>query len=132
MSSFLGRGWAFPPKLSNSDRQVALVTDDTDIRQAIQIIVMTVPGERVMHPDFGCRIHELVFAPANDQTAAVAERYVREAIERWEPRINVRAIHIDPQPGADGHLAIEVKYEIKGTHDVRNLVYPFYLLPRGE
>lgn len=132
MSHFLGRGWAFPPKLSNSDRQIALVSDDTDIRQAIRIIVMTVPGERVMHPDFGCRIHELVFAPANNQTATTAERYVRDAIERWEPRVEVRAVNIDPNPGADGHLMIDVQYLIKGTHDVRSLVYPFYLVPRGE
>jgi hypothetical protein len=128
MSSILGRGLSFPIRLSDRDR-LAMVQDDADIRQAIRIIIFTVPGERVMHPDFGCRIHELIFHPANDQTAATAERYVREALERWEPRIEVMEVIVTPGAYELGELLIDLSYRTKDRFDTRNLVYPFYLLP---
>jgi hypothetical protein len=128
MSDFVGRGWSFPPRLNDRNR-MSVVAYDADIRQAIYIIIMTVPGERVMRPDFGCLIHELIFAPANDQTAAVAERYVREAITRWEPRIVLQELKVTPGGGARPELLIDIKYQIKGQHDVRSLVFPYYLTP---
>jgi phage baseplate assembly protein W len=127
-NSIVGRGWAFPPRLDDRDR-MALSQDDADIRQAIYIILMTALGERVMRPEFGCRIHELIFDPANDETAATAERYVSEALARWEPRIRVERITATPSPGQYGHLEIEIEYEIKSRHDKRSLVFPFYLIP---
>jgi phage baseplate assembly protein W len=128
MSGFLGRGWAFPPHLNDRDR-ISMVEADTDIKQAIYIILNTAPGERVMHPDFGCNIHEVIFWPANDQTAALIERYVTEALTRWEPRI--RLIEVRAVPGATevGQMLINIVYEIKQTHDKRSMVYPFYLIP---
>lgn len=128
MSIFLGRGWAFPPQLSDRDR-MSMVQDDADIRQAIYIIVNTHPGERVMRPEFGCEIHALIFSPANDQTAAMAERYVREALARWEPRITVQEVRATPGGTQYGELVIEIVYEIKASHDRRSLVYPYYLMP---
>lgn len=128
MSSVLGRGVSFPLRLSDRDR-LAMVQDDADIRQAIRIIIFTVPGERVMHPEFGCRIHELIFHPANDQTAATAERYVREALEQWEPRIEVMDVRVTPGAYELGELLIELSYRAKDRYDERNLVYPFYLIP---
>ena len=128
MSTYSGRGWAFPPKLNDRDR-MSMAQDDADIRQAIYIIINTHPGERVMRPDFGCEIHSLIFAPANDQTAVLAERYVKEALGRWEPRITVDAVRVTPGGTENGELYIEVIYEIKATHDRRSMVYPYYLLP---
>jgi Bacteriophage baseplate protein W len=128
MSTYSGRGWAFPPKLSDRDR-MSMAQDDADIRQAIYIIINTHPGERVMRPDFGCEIHSLIFSPANDQTAVLAERYVKEALGRWEPRITVDAVRVTPGGTENGELFIEVVYEIKATHDRRSMVYPYYLLP---
>jgi uncharacterized protein len=128
MSSFLGRGWAFPPHLNDRDR-VSMVDADTDIKQAIYIILNTAPGERVMHPDFGCNIHDLIFWPANDQTAAIIERYVTEALTRWEPRIRLHEVSAVPGAGDFGQMLINIVYEIKQTHDKRSMVYPFYLTP---
>lgn len=136
MSGFLGRGWSFPPHLNDRNR-VSLVDADTDIKQAIYIILHTAPGERVMHPDFGCPIHELIFWPANDQTAAIIERYVTEALTRWEPRIRLHEVRAIPgtddprETGVDydGKMLINIVYEIKQTHDKRSMVYPFYLTP---
>lgn len=127
-NSIVGRGWAFPPHLDDRDR-VALAQDDADIRQAIYIILMTAPGERVMHPDFGCLIHELIFSPVNDETAATAERYVQEALGRWEPRIRLERVTATPSNDQYGQLDIEIEYEIKSKHDKRSLVVPFYMIP---
>lgn len=129
--SHIGRGLSFPLRLSDRDR-LSMVQDDTDIRQAIQIIIMTIPGERVMRPDFGCQIHELIFHPANWQTAQVAERYVREAIEMWEPRITLNTVLVTPSNDEYGALIIEIDYQIKGQPDKRSLVYPFYLVPQED
>ena len=126
--SITGRGWAFPPKLSDRDR-ISMVQDDADIQRSIFIIIGTVPGERVMRPDFGCEIHSLIFWPANEQTAAVAERYVKEALGRWEPRIRLQHVKAHAGNPEIGELMIDIIYQLKDQHDVRSLVYPFYLLP---
>lgn len=124
----IGRGWAFPPQIDNRG-QIALTAGDTEIQQAIHIILSTSLGERVMRPDFGCRIHELIFAPNNIGTCAAAERYVREALGRWEPRIALTKVKAEPSADHTGTLMIEVSYVVKATQDPRSLVFPFYLLP---
>lgn len=131
MSGIVGKGWAFPPKIGERD-MMRMAEDDTDIRQAIRIILGTAPGERVMRPDFGCRIHELIFWPANQDTADIAERYVREALLRWEPRIRLVAVTVTPGGAQYGQLTVEIEYEIKTRNDKHNMVYPFYLTPQAE
>lgn len=134
-NEIVGRGWAFPPKIGAHG--VALTTERNEIDQAIRIILTTQIGQRVMRPEFGSRLHELVFEPNNSHTAARARRYIEEALERWEPRINLKEIRVNPAytvPGSNdsGHqLMVEINYEVKTTHDERSLVYPFYLIP-GE
>ena len=129
MDDFIGKRLAFPFQLGDRN-QISLVSGDLAIRQSIYIIVYTVPGERVMRPDFGCEIHSLVFDPLNEDTAVVAERYVRDALLRWEPRINLQAVNITPGNIDMGELWIEVSYQIKGQYDPRSLVFPYYLVPR--
>jgi uncharacterized protein len=124
----IGRGWAYPPQLNDRNR-ISTVTDDLEIRQALYIIINTYPGERIMRPEFGCYIQDLVFMPANQQTAVVAERYVREAVTRWEPRIELREVKVTPGNHERGELVIELEYQIKQENDVRSMVYPYYLVP---
>ena len=131
MVDITGRGWAFPPRLNDRNR-MSTVGDDADIKRSIYLIINTVPGERVMRHDFGCEIHSLIFWPANDQTAALAERYVRQALGRWEPRIILRRVAVTPGATELGELVIEIDYEIKGQYDPRSLVFPYYLLPGTE
>jgi phage baseplate assembly protein W len=123
----IGRGLAFPLQLDNRGG-VALTSADNEIQQAITIILSTAPGERVMRQDFGCRIHEYIFAPANAVTASAVEQEVRIALDRWEPRITVLDVEVTPSAGATGLLMIAIKYEVKSTNDQRSLVYPFYLM----
>ncbi len=129
MDDFVGSRLAFPFQLGDRN-QIALVSGDLAIRQSIYIIVLTIPGERVMHPDFGCEIHSLVFDPVNDETAVVAERYVRDALLRWEPRINVQEVKVTPGDTELGEMSIAVSYQIKGQYEPRSLVFPYYLVPR--
>lgn len=128
-SSYLGRSIAFPPHLSDRNH-FALADGDAAVRQSIHLIIQTVPGERVMRPDFGCEIHSLIFAPANIETAVIAERYVYEALERWESRIELVDVNVTPGSASLGELFIEIAYRHRGQPDVRNLVYPYYLNPQ--
>lgn len=128
MKNVIGKRVGFPFRLSDRNR-ISLVGDDTAIRQSIFLIIHTVPGERVMRPTFGCEIHELIFAPANDETIILAERYVREALTRWEPRIILDNVQVGVGNATYGELIINITYRLKGDHDRRNLVYPYYLNP---
>ena len=86
VDDFIGRGWAFPPRI-DAQGGVALTSELSEIDQAIGIILTTSLGQRVMRPSFGSRLHELVFAPNNAETSARAQRFVEQALGRWEPRI---------------------------------------------
>jgi len=124
----VGTGWAFPPKIGPQGG-VALARSFNEIEQAIKIVLLTPPGQRVMRPEFGCRIHELIFAPMNRETFAQAVRYVEDALEMWEPRINVIDVAVNPDENQHGRLFIDIQYELRATSDKRSLVFPFYLIP---
>lgn len=108
---------------------MAVTNERTELDQAIRIILMTTPGQRVMRPTFGCRLHELVFAPNNRTTAAQARRYVEEALGMWEPRIDVMSVEVHPDSDRHHIMVIEIQYRVKASHDTRSLVHPFYLIP---
>jgi len=129
----IGKGWKFPVVVSGGGG-IALSSQYAEIDEAIALVLETSPGERVMRPDFGCRIHELAFAPMNESTLGLAQQYVMEALGWWEPRIEVNEVEpvqelSDPQLG---RLVVNIKYTVRGTHDERSLVYPFYLIRDEE
>jgi phage baseplate assembly protein W len=128
---YLGRGLAFPLRV-NARGEVALVEAEDDIAQAIQIILGTIPGERVMRPDFGCRVNEILFEPRDVATASLVQKYVTQALNRWEPRIRVLSVDVYTQESLDGAIYVEISYLIKATHDRRSIVYPFFLVGEEE
>ena len=128
---YIGQGLAFPLQV-NPRGEIAIASGDHDIEQSIHVILGTMLGERVMRPEFGCRIHELVFAPHNAATEGLAELYVKEALTRWEPRIEVTDVETATDPVHDGALLIEVKYRVRDTYHERSIVYPFYLSGEQE
>ena len=85
-----------------------------------------------MRPEFGCRVHEHVFAPANAATAGAISADVRSSLEQWEPRIDVGDVLVSYDDTEPGTLYIDVGYQIRGFNDPRNLVFPFYLIPDDE
>jgi phage baseplate assembly protein W len=123
---FLGKGLRFPVSV-NLNGGVSSSALDENVRQSIFIILGTAPGERIMRPDFGCRIHDLMFAPNNDITAARAEVYCEEAIYKYEPRVEKISCIANANPDQPNRLDIRIEYVIAGKHEKRNLVYPFYL-----
>jgi hypothetical protein len=124
----VGSGWVFPPKI-DAQGGLALTNEISELEQSMIIILTTSPGQRVMRSTFGCRLHELVFAPNNNQTAARARRFVEDALRMWEPRVSVVEVDARPDPDNAASLLITIQYEVKATHDRRSLVHPFYLLP---
>ncbi len=124
----LGTGWAFPPKIDGRGG-MSMARHEKDIEQSILIILRTAKGERRMRPNFGCDVHNLVFAPNSATTWGLASHYVQEALGWWEPRIEVMEVDTRPDPDDPAKLVITIQYRIKATNDARNIVYPFYLVP---
>lgn len=128
---FVGAGWSFPLG-TDATGSIALVTHDREIEQAIGLILGTAVGERPMRPEFGCRIHDHVFNTATSATAGQIAYDVRQALDRWEPRIEVLDVGISFDAIAAGVLSIEIRYTLRGMNDPRNLVYPFYVIPATD
>src|ERR671931_2513058 len=127
-SDFLGLGWNFPISLDDDSGQVELAPDGEEgIRQSIWMILGTSPGERVMRPDFGCGIHDMVFGVNNAATASAVAGAVREALAVWEPRIDVLDVYALPDASRPNLLLVEINYQVRSTNSRFNLVYPFYL-----
>jgi len=128
---FIGAGLAFPLH-TDATGGVALVSRDRELQESIGIILGTAFGERPMRPQFGCGIHEYVFAPANDATASRLGHEVREALDRWEPRIDVGDVVVSLDPDDRTTFYIDIRYSIRATNDPRNLVFPFYVIPAED
>lgn len=131
MTDIIGTGVAFPLGVDRSGA-LALARDDDDIRQAIWIILATAPGDRPMRPEFGCGMHDYVFDVIDAATLGRMETEIRHALERWEPRIDVINVDFELYPSSDGALSIGIEYRLRATNHVRNLVYPFYVVPAEE
>ena len=128
---FVGSGWAFPLRADPTGK-VALVSGDREIEESIRLILMTAPGERPMRPEFGCAVHDYVFAPADASTAGDIAYAVRVALDRWEPRIDLEDVAVRFDAVDRGALYIDIEYSVRGTNDPRNLVFPFYVIPPHE
>lgn len=128
---FVGAGWAFPLR-TDATGSVALVRRDRELEESIRLILGTSYGERPMRPEFGCAIHDYVFAPADATTAGRIAYEVRASLARWEPRIDVVDVEVSPDAQDRSALYVDVAYVVRGTNDPRNLVFPFYVIPPEE
>lgn len=124
---FLGRGWAFPPKFDAFTGETDLVGADEDITQSLRILFETRPGERVMHPTFGCRIHDYIFDPMNAPTMRNMEAAIARAILFFEPRIDVEDTKVAIADANEGRLTINLLYRVRQTNSRANVVFPFYI-----
>jgi phage baseplate assembly protein W len=123
---FLGIGWKFPLQVTPNGR-IAQASAEQRIEESILLILATAPGERPMRPDFGCGIHDLVFAPNNSSTVALIVHLAREALVKYEPRIDVLDVSAQSTIDSANQLLIRVNYRIRSTNAIGNLVYPFYI-----
>jgi phage baseplate assembly protein W len=125
LPDFLGKGWAFP--LVTRGERFASAAGADKIRQSILLILQTAPGERVMMPEFGCRLNELLFAGVNGTSCSLAQVYVKQALDRWEPRIALSQVSAVFDPLVQACMLVSVDYVILARNQPANLVYPFYL-----
>jgi phage baseplate assembly protein W len=136
MGGLLGSGLAFPLRV-DARGGLALSHEDEDVREAITVILGTAPGERPMRPEFGCGIHDYVFESVDAYLVGRLEQEVRYALDRWEPRIDVLTVELSVEPATEGgvlneRVVIDIAYRLRATSDIRNLVYPFYVIPAEE
>lgn len=132
--AFLGRGWRFPPNFDAASGDAMMVEAGDDIIESLRILFETRPGERIMHPTYGCRLHDLVFEPMSGETEAAIEVAISRAILFHEPRITLDAVEVaiwdDPATGQldarEGRLMIRVEFTIIETNSRANVVFPFY------
>lgn len=129
---FLGRGWAMPVQIDPRSGRVATAAYEEDIRQSIRIILETTPGERVMRPNFGCGIHELVFEAIDSTALQRIRSVVEEGLRRCEARIDVMEVTVSEADTTQGKLLVEIAYRVRRTNQVGNLVFPFYFGEGGR
>jgi phage baseplate assembly protein W len=123
---FVGQGWPFPVR-QEPDHTIALTGGEEKIRQSIMIILGTAQGERLMRPDFGCGIHNLLFQPNTAALRSLVADSVRSALTLWEPRIDVVGVRAEIPPEGQNYLLIRIDYRIRSNNASQNMVYPFFL-----
>jgi len=124
--AFLGRGWSFPPEFSKITKEVKMLEMEADIKSSLEILLSTRLGERIMLPDYGCNLDDLVFEALNLTIKTYVIELIKTAILYYEPRIDVNKIMIDPTNELEGILLINIDYTIRSTNSRRNMVYPYY------
>jgi uncharacterized protein len=126
IKSFLGTGWGFPPAFRNKTSDVGMLSDVDDIQSSLEILLTTRPGERVMRPDYGCNLDELVFEPLTTTFKTYIKDLISTAILYYEPRIEVNSIDLDDTGELEGRILIVIDYTVSATNTRFNFVYPFY------
>lgn len=126
-AEFLGRGFAFPPRVDQATGAFVMSEGEEDIRQAIYLIIMTRKGERAMLPDFGCNLHDYVFGLPDPAALGMMRREVVRALADWEPRVTDVAVDADLAGLVDGRVVLNVRYTVRDTNNPGNLVFPYYL-----
>lgn len=124
-ASFIGRGWSFPPRFDGKFSQLELVEMEDEIRESLYLLLSTVPGERVTNPEFGCRIYDLIWSPIDKATKMLMEEVIRQAVDRYEPRIILEDVIIESDD-MEGTVYINLQYTIRKVNVRTNIVYPFY------
>lgn len=126
--TFIGRGFSWPLTVDHTG-SIALIEGVEALERAIRLVLMTAPTERLMRPEFGCRIWDLLFEPITPNLLGLISEAVRAALAQWEPRIEVEDVTSVPDPDNDGMVHVEIGYRVRTTNDRRNLVFPFYVIP---
>lgn len=124
--SFLGTGWGFPPEFSKNPSETIMLSDAEDIQSSLEILLSTRQGERVMRPDYGCNLDELVFEPLTTTFKTYIQDLIMTAILYHEPRIQVNKIDLDDTGDLEGRITITIDYTIRATNSRFNFVFPFY------
>ncbi|WP_074405566.1 MULTISPECIES: GPW/gp25 family protein [Aquimarina] len=124
--SFLGTGWGFPPEFNKTAKHVLMTSNEEDIKKSLEILLTTRLGERIMVPNYGCNLDELLFKPLDRTLKTFVIELIKTAILYHEPRIDVIKIDISETDELEGKLLVKIDYLIRSTNSRRNVVFPFY------
>ncbi|MEO7126835.1 MAG: GPW/gp25 family protein [Nakamurella sp.] len=130
-ATFIGRGFYWPLQIDHTG-SIRMTNGAPDLDRSMAVILSTAPGERVMRPEFGCKIWDLVFEPVTANLLGLMAQVVREALAQWEPRVIADDVQAVPAADDPTMVTIHITYRVKATNDRRNLVYPFYVIPHEE
>ncbi|MCU1655591.1 MAG: hypothetical protein JWO57_247 [Pseudonocardiales bacterium] len=130
-ATFVGRGFSWPMSVDHTGA-IKMTEAAEDSERSMRIVLMTAPGERVMRPQFGCRIWDLLFEPVTPNLLGLIAEAVREAMAQWEPRVEVDDVSPLPDSDDGALVRVQISYRIRATNDRRNLVYPFYVIPHDS
>jgi phage baseplate assembly protein W len=125
--NYLGSGWGFPPQFFNNGKDVRMVSDEADVKEALQILLSTALGERLRHPGFGCDLHQYMFEEENRALVMEVQETILNAIYDYEPRVKVTEIEISETEADAKSLLINIGYLIIDTNSADNLVYTLSL-----
>ena len=123
---FLGRGWSFPPTFNRNLPGVEMLEQEADIYSSLEILLTTAPGERVMQPEYGCDMEELIFENVDTTTKTLVADKIENAILYFEPRIDVEKVNLDDSREWEGVMLFEIVYRVRTTNSRFNFVFPFY------
>ncbi len=126
-NGFLGTGWAFPPAFDDRQLSAVMVEQVEDIEESLRILMSTRPGERVMHPTYGCDLRRMVFETIDTSTITEIRDLVEKAVLFFEPRITLQQVDIDDSELPNGVLRLRLDYTIRTTNARHNWVFPLYL-----
>lgn len=126
--AFLGRGWTFPPTFRRNPARIGMLEEEADIVSSLEILLTTAPGERVMLPQYGCNLEELVFETLDTRMKTLMADKVESAILYHEPRIELERVRLDESREVEGVILIEIIYRVKATNSRFNFVFPYYKL----
>jgi uncharacterized protein len=124
--TLLGKGWWFP-LVPDATGALRYSSAETNVEQALKVVLLTKVGERVMRPTFGSRVSESVFAPGSERSLGLLEGAVRDAIRDWEPRVDLLGVSAAPDPEVPERVQVTIDYRIRRTNSRQNLVFPFYV-----
>ena len=123
---FLGRGWSFPPTFDQAIAGVEMLEQEVDVASSLHILLTTVQGERIMVPEYGCNLDELLFESLDTRTKTLMADKIEAAIVYFEPRIELESVRLDDSGELEGVVLIEVIYRIISTNTRYNFVFPYY------
>jgi phage baseplate assembly protein W len=126
-NSILGTGWSFPPTFDALSGTVLMTSDEADIQLSLQILLATRKGERVMVPDYGCNLNEMLFEPINTTFKTYISEMIKTSILYYEPRIDLNSVQIDDSQAASGFIYISLNYTVRTTNSRFNFVYPYFI-----
>ena len=131
-TSFLGRGWSFPPQFELNAGELRMTEDEKDIEDSLKILLGTTAGERLLHPKYGLNMQDYLFESLNTSLQTLLKDKVKTNLLIFEPRIDVERLELDLSRQTDGFLIFDIDYRIRATNSRFNLVYPFYLYDGSE